>query len=116
MIAALYSSRPTGSKKLTLEGRQFGWETIEKIYDQEMKRAETGRSRKVPGLKYAFVYRDNWTRLNVKPAKIMQVIELLYNCKSVRYISFVIYVGSLKKNIMPFSTKNLGLYKRHVTL
>lgn len=48
MIAALYSSRPTGSKKLTLEGRQFGWETIEKIYDQEMKRAETGRSRKVP--------------------------------------------------------------------
>ena len=24
MIAALYSSRPTGSKKFTLEGRQFG--------------------------------------------------------------------------------------------
>ena len=38
MIATAYSSRPTGSKKLTLEGRQFGWETIEKIYDQEMKR------------------------------------------------------------------------------
>ncbi|XP_074620735.1 uncharacterized protein LOC141879363 [Acropora palmata] len=37
-----------------------------------MERAETGRSRKVPGLKYAFVYRDNWTRLNAKPAKIMQ--------------------------------------------
>ena len=74
MIAALYSSRPTGSKKLTLEGRQFGWETIEKIYDQEMKRAETGRSHKVPGLKYAFVYQDNWTQLNVKPAKIVQVI------------------------------------------
>lgn len=73
-IAALYSSRPTGSKKLTLEVRQFGWEIIEKIYDQEIERAETGRSSKVPGLKYAFVYRDNWTRLNVKPAKIMQVI------------------------------------------
>ncbi|XP_067036014.1 uncharacterized protein [Acropora muricata] len=68
----------TGSKKLTLEVRPFGWETIEKIYDQEIERAETGRSRKVPGLKYAFVYRDNWTRLNVKPAKIMQI----HDCSS----------------------------------
>ncbi|XP_029179798.1 uncharacterized protein LOC114947306 [Acropora millepora] len=57
-IATLYSSRPTGSKKLTLEGRQFGWEIIEKIYDQEMERAETGRSHKVPGFKYTFAY---WT-------------------------------------------------------
>ena len=47
MIAALYSSQPTGCKKLTLEGRQFGWETIEKIYNQEMQRTERGRSRKV---------------------------------------------------------------------
>jgi len=39
-----------------------------------MERAEKGNSRKVPGLKYAFVYRDNWTRLNVRPAKIMQVL------------------------------------------
>lgn len=60
-IAALYSSRPTGSQKLTLEVRQFGWENIEKIYDQEIEKAETGRRGKVPGLKYAFVYRDNWT-------------------------------------------------------
>ena len=89
MRAALYSSRPTGSKKLTLEGKQFGWETIEKIYDQEIKRAETGRSRKVPGLKYAFVYQDNWTRLNVKPAKIKQAIAILC-CRSV-IISCVIY-------------------------
>ena len=41
-----------------------------------MQRAERGISRKVPGLKYAYVYRDNWTRLNVRPAKIMQVIEI----------------------------------------
>ena len=45
MIAALYSSRPTGSKKLTSEGRQFERETLAKIYDQEIERAETGRSR-----------------------------------------------------------------------
>lgn len=31
MTAALYSSRPSGSKKLTLDGIQFGWGTIEKI-------------------------------------------------------------------------------------
>ena len=41
-----------------------------------MERAERGQSRKVPGLKYAFVYQDNWTRLNVRPAKIMQVTNL----------------------------------------
>ena len=40
-----------------------------------MERAENGLSRKVPGLKYAFVHRDNWTRLNVRPAKIMQVFH-----------------------------------------
>lgn len=47
MIAALYSSRPSGSKRLTLDVVQFGWETIEKVYNQEMERAEMSRSRKV---------------------------------------------------------------------
>jgi len=78
MIAALYSSRASGSKKLTLDGTVFGWETIEKVYSQEMERAERGQSHKVPGLRYAFVYRDNWTRLNVRPAKIMQVHACMY--------------------------------------
>ena len=40
---------------------------------EDLEKAENGLSRKVPGLKYAHVYRDNWTRLNVRPAKIMQV-------------------------------------------
>ena len=35
MTAVLYSSRPSGSKKLTLDGIQFGWGTIEKIFTQE---------------------------------------------------------------------------------
>ena len=73
MVAAFYSSRPSGSKSFTLDGTKFGWETIEKVFTEEMERAEMGMSQKVPGLKYAFVYRDNWTRLNAKPAKIMQV-------------------------------------------
>lgn len=77
MIAALYSSRTAGSKKLTLNGILFGWESVENIYSQEMERAGRGQSRKVSGLKYAFVYRNNWTRLNVRPAKIMQVTRYL---------------------------------------
>ena len=73
MIAALYSSRVKGSKDLTIDGVKFGWKTIQAIFDEEMRRAENNLSRKVPGLKYAYVYRDQWTRLNVNPAKIMQV-------------------------------------------
>lgn len=42
-----------------------------------MARAEQDLSHNVPGLKFAFVYRDNWTRLNIRPAKIMQVPSYL---------------------------------------
>ena len=61
MIAALYSSRPSGPSKVTLDGIRFRWMTIEKTNTEERQGAMRGTSRKVPGLKYAFVYRDNWT-------------------------------------------------------
>ena len=73
MIAALYSSRTDGTKEFKLEGVAFGWKTVEKVYQADMCRAKGGISRQVPGLKYAHIVRDNWTRLNVLPAKIMQV-------------------------------------------
>lgn len=73
MIAALYSSRPRSSKSFILDGTVFGWETIQKVFTQEMEKAEMEMSRKVRSLKNAYVYRDNWTRVNVRPAKIMQV-------------------------------------------
>jgi len=72
MIAALYSSRPSGPKKVILDGIWFRWTTIEKTNTEETQGAMRGTNRKVPGLKYAFVYRDNWT-LNVRPTKFMQV-------------------------------------------
>ena len=75
MKAALYSSRQQGTKEFTKDSHQFGWKTVETVLAQEMERTENGLSRKVPGLKYAYVYRDNWTRLNVRPAKIMQVFH-----------------------------------------
>lgn len=55
----------------------FGWETIQRVFTEEMEKAEMGMGRKVRGLKYAYVYRDNWTCLNVRPAKIMQVSLIL---------------------------------------
>ena len=55
------------------DNHHFGWKTFERVFAEEMERADNGINRKVSGLKYAFVYRDNWTRLNVRPAKIMQV-------------------------------------------
>ena len=54
----------------------FRWSIIVKIYNADLYRARNGISRRVPGLKYSYIVRDNWTRLNVLPAKIMQVILL----------------------------------------
>ena len=77
MVAALYSSKPEKTKLFTRENVQFGWMTIEDMFEREVKRARDGVPRRVPGLRESYVHRDIWTRLNVKPAKIMQVSELM---------------------------------------
>ena len=56
------------------EGVQFGWRTTEDLFEREG--ARDGVPRRVPGLRESYVHRDIWTRLNVKPAKIMQVRAL----------------------------------------
>ena len=61
MIAALYASR------------SIGWRAIEDMPKREVERMKNNELVRVPGLKENYVYRDSWTRLNVKPAKIMQV-------------------------------------------
>ena len=75
MIAALYSSRLNGKSPNTfVHGEEcFGWESIEGMLAREMKRISQNSLPRVPGLKESHVFRDPWTRLNVKPAKIMQV-------------------------------------------
>ena len=75
MIAALYSSRLDGTKEFCKGNVRFGWATIEAVYQSDLYRA--GISRCVPGLKYSHIVRDSWTRLNVLPAKIIQVHECL---------------------------------------
>ena len=72
-IAALYSSRPGGTKLFTKDDVEFGWQPIIDQYERDQERAQQNLARRVPGLKYNFVHSDNWTRLNVLPAKIMQV-------------------------------------------
>ena len=73
MVAALYSSKMTRTKLFTRNEVQFGWETIEDMYIRDTQRAREGLPRRVPGMQESYVYRDIWSRLNVKPAKIMQV-------------------------------------------
>ena len=73
MIAALHHSRSNSSNHFTHETITFGWEAIEKMLIREVTRIKKRQLPRVPGLKESYVHRDPWTRLNVKPAKIMQV-------------------------------------------
>ncbi len=73
MVAALYSSKRGRTKLFKYEGVEFGWDTIELMFTRE-GRINDAIPRRVPGLRQNYVYRDIWTRLNVKPAKIMQVL------------------------------------------
>ena len=73
MINALYSSKCAGTKMIKLHGIEFGWQAIKDLWQQECARREKGNARMVPKLRESHVLRDSWTKLNVVPAKIMQV-------------------------------------------
>ena len=74
MINALFSSKSGGTKQFQHEGHcTFGWQAILDLYKREIDRASKQVARMVPNLKEAHCLRDAWTKLNVIPAKIMQV-------------------------------------------
>ena len=73
MVSVLYLSKQGRMKDFVRNGVKFGWSTIEDMFEREMKRAHSGSLKRVPGLRESYVHRDIWTRLNVKPAKVMQV-------------------------------------------
>lgn len=52
------------------DGVTFGWSSISKMFERECERVNSGSTRMVPKLN---VTCDAWTKLNVTPAKIMQV-------------------------------------------
>ena len=138
MIAALYKSRiqKAGSNHFQ-QGKKttaFGWEVIEDLLKRELNRAKTNQLCRVPGLKENYVYRDSWTRLNVKPAKIMQVGESKiskYNIIYILHASMYLYIILIcSKNMssvnlrnvykiqtpqMQFKFKKLFCFSRHVT-
>ena len=73
MINALHSSRDRGTKLFCHKGCTFGWAVIYDMWSRECDRRSTGAARMVPKLRETHIIRDPWTKLNVAPAKIMQV-------------------------------------------
>lgn len=75
----LWASRDGGAKKfVTAAGERFGWDSIVNMWDREKERRDTNQIRLVPGLLESYIERDAWTKLNVKPAKILQVKTFLH--------------------------------------
>ena len=75
MINALFSSKIGETKQFQhgKENSSFGWTTIIEMYKREVNRARQQQTRMIPRLKEVHVLRDAWTKLNVSPAKIIQV-------------------------------------------
>ena len=72
MINALFSSQSGGTKSFCDENKtNFGWKVIFDL--RECSRRDSGGARMVPKLRESFVLHDSWTKLNVMPAKIIQV-------------------------------------------
>ena len=87
MVNALFSSRVGGTKCFLLNGTCFGWSAITSMYERECVRVNSGLTRMVPKLKETHVIRDSWTKLNVSPAKIMQVCIVFYMDILYMYVS-----------------------------
>lgn len=86
IIAAVSSSKPTGRKHFNLWGIHFGWSQIIALWNRELDRARRCCMLRVPKLKYRHIFRDPWTRLNVSPAKIMQVNGKCFSCVFIYFV------------------------------
>ena len=75
MINQLFASQAEGAKEFRLEreGVTFGWQQIRDMWEREKTKRDTFQTRLIPDLILSYIERDAWTKLNVKPAKIMQV-------------------------------------------
>ena len=94
MINQLWASQDKCAKSfLSSDGVPFGWKAIRDMWAREKERRDNDLIRIVPGLLQSFIERDAWTKLNVKPAKIMQV-SYLFLCIHVFYTYTVEHVWS----------------------
>ena len=71
----LFSSKQDGTKQFRrgADSCVFEWDIIVDMYKREVTRARQQQIRMIPRLKEIHILRDSWTKLNVSPAKIMQV-------------------------------------------
>jgi len=89
MINTLFSSQ-SGGTKYTIGGEKFGWKAIIDMYVRECQRTENGEARMIPKLREAFVLHDSWMKLDVLPAKIVQVsAQLVFVHPMLRICFFV---------------------------
>ena len=117
LIAALHSSRQVNGKQVKdfdVYGVHFGWQVLKELWKREMNRARCGRMRRVPQLSYRHIFRDCWTRLNVKPAKIMQVISAVKTLKPLFPCAFfydfpmrVLYINKTRSILTPQTEPNV---------
>ncbi|XP_014669634.1 PREDICTED: uncharacterized protein LOC106810714 [Priapulus caudatus] len=90
MVNALHNSRPQGTRDfMSVQPAEhgtrlvpFGWQAVQDMYAREVERRDKNCLRMVPGLQQSFIVRDAWTKLNVKPAKIMQQEHVLAELKT----------------------------------
>ena len=78
MVSALYTSGENSTRHFVKDGTHFGWSTIRDLWRREVTRSEKGQMTVIPRMKASYVFRDSWTRLNVTPARIMQVHWHIY--------------------------------------
>lgn len=77
LINSLYSSYPSRTKCFQRNGVGFGWQNLIDMHQREIQRQKNGLLRYIPKMHASYITRDAWTKLNVKPAKIMQQPQLL---------------------------------------
>ena len=82
MINALFSSKTCGTKRVQRVGKpKFGRDAIDGLRKQEVIRVQLNCARIVPRLKETHCLRDAWTKLNILPAKIVQVNIMYLICR-----------------------------------
>ena len=87
-----YSSRVGGSKQFLLEEICFGWQAIIDLYQRECWKRNSGAAEMVPKLREIHCLRDLWTKLNIHPTKIMQVMySVSTHVYGRHYIDVVVY-------------------------
>ena len=93
MVSALHSSRTGGTRNFCNNGQCFGWNSIVNVWLRDLERTKKGGLTRLPGMQERYIQWDSWTRLNVKPSKIMQV-SVYYFCVELD-ISYYIRGGGI---------------------